>query len=64
MRKRIDAYSQILKNINYIEQNIDKDDILLKSNTEQAWLSWYSYCSKEQNQHLYMFIKDFNKKEN
>lgn len=34
MRKRIDAYSQILKNINYIEQNIDKDDILVKSNTE------------------------------
>ena len=34
MRKRIDAYSQILKNINYIEQNIDKDDFLLKSNTE------------------------------
>ena len=34
MRKRIDAYSQILKNINYIEQNIDKDDTLLKSNTE------------------------------
>ena len=64
MRKRIDAYSQILKNINYIEQNIDKDDILVKSNTEQTWFSWYSYCSKELNQHLYMFIKHFNKKEN
>lgn len=34
IHKRIDTYSQILKNINYIEQNIDKDDILVKSNTE------------------------------
>ncbi len=63
MYKRMDAYNQILKNINYLEQNLDKENVLEESKIEQAWLSWYPYCSKELNHRLYMFIKYFDKKE-
>lgn len=62
MHKRMDAYNQILKNINYLEQNLDKENVLEESNIEQSWLNWYPYCSKELNYRLHMFIKYFGKK--
>lgn len=63
MNKRMDAYNQILKNINYIEENINKEKVLEESNIERAWLNWYPYCSKKLNHKLYMFIKYFDQKE-
>ena len=64
MCKRMDAYNQILKNINYIEENLNKENVLKESNIERAWLNWYPYCSKELNHRLYIFVKYFDKKEN
>ncbi len=64
MCKRMDAYNQILKNINYIEENLNKENVLKESNIERAWLNWYPYCSKELNHRLCIFVKYFDKKEN
>ncbi len=62
MKKRFEAYEQILHNLNYLEQNADKEDILKESKIEQAWLNHYPYCSKEMNHELYMFTKYFDRK--
>lgn len=63
MCKRMDAYNQILRNINYIEENLNDKEVLEESKIERAWLNWYPYCSKELNHILSIFIKSFDKKE-
>ena len=62
MKKRFEAYEQILHNLNYLEQNANKEDILKESKLEQTWLNYYPYCSKEINHDLYMFTKNFDRK--
>lgn len=63
MKKRVEAYELILHNLNYLEQNIDNDNVLKESKIEQAWLNYYPYCSKEMNYALYMFTKSFDRKD-
>lgn len=62
MQKRTEAYNQILKNINYLEHNLSKDNVLEESKLEQVWLNWYPYCSKDLNKEIHMFVKYFDKK--
>lgn len=63
MKNRFEAYELILHNLNYLERNTDKENILKESEIEQVWLNHYPYCSKEMNHHLYMFTKYFDRKD-
>ena len=61
MHIRFQTYDEILKCINNIECNINKENILEKSELKTKWLGSYQYCSKTLNQLIRQLIISLEK---